>query len=82
MNILWEMEKVADISDPEFWKAIVGAETAGATLPYRLRFTVQLGVIEEVLLTALPVKLGEAVLLVVELPEEAPVREATSWFWA
>ena len=75
------MVNEADISEPEFWNAIVGAETAGATLPQRFRLTVQLGDEAEVYVMELPVKLGEAVLEVVEEPEEAPEREATSWFW-
>ena len=43
--------------------------------------TVHDGLDAVVKVAELPVKLGEAVSLVVELPEEAPVRDATSWFW-
>jgi hypothetical protein len=50
-------------------------------LPYRFRFTVQLGLEETVVEYTFPVKLGEAVLLVVEEPVDDPVRDATSWFW-
>ena len=50
-------------------------------MPYRFRSTVQLGLAEAVAEYVFPVKLGEAVLEVVDEPVDAPVREATSWFW-
>jgi hypothetical protein len=51
-------------------------------LPYKFRSTVQDGLDVDVYDAELPVKLGEAVLLVVEEPVDDPVRDATSWFWA
>ena len=54
----------------------------GCLFPYRFRSTVHDGLDAVVKVAELPVKLGEAVLLVVDEPVDDPVRDATSWFWA
>ena len=53
----------------------------GCLFPYRFRLIVHDGLDAVVKVAELPVKLGEAVLLVVEEPVDDPVRDATSWFW-
>ena len=55
----------------EFWYT-------GCLFPYRFRLTVHDGLAEDVYVAESPVKLGEAVLDVVDEPLEAPEREATS----
>ena len=74
--------KVAVTSEPVDWNAMVGAETDGATLPYRFRLTVQLGEVEVVYVADPPENEGDAVFDVVDDPVDAPLRDATSWFWA
>ena len=51
-------------------------------MPYKFRLTVHDGLVEDEYVAESPVKLGEAVLEVVEDPEEAPESEATNSFWA
>ena len=59
----------------EFWYT-------GCLFPYRFRLTVHDGLDADVYVVEFPVKLGEAVLLVVDEPLEAPESEATNSFWA